>query len=702
MEFLIAETFTDALARLPAQEQKAAKTSAFDIQLDPASPGLQLHRIDRSKDPNFWSARVNRDLRIIVHKTAASMLLAYVDHHDRAYAWAERRRIETHPKTGAVQIVEVRERVDESAPALFDLASEDAPASDLAPGLAPPIFTRLSADDLLSVGVPQDWVEPLLGATEARFYELSEHLPREAAESLLEFAATGHLKRPEPSASPADPFSHPDSRRRFQVIENQAELEAALNAPWDKWAIFLHPSQRELVERAYSGPARVAGSAGTGKTVVALHRSARLARNDPSGRVLLTTFSQPLADALKRKLALLVAEEAISGRITVTPWQGVADELHQLAFGRRPRIASDEQVRAALRTAAEQEGLTDQSERFLISEFTQVVDAWQVDSLERYATTPRLGRKSRLGPRQRERLWPVFASGRKLMHERGLSTWPGAMGALTEHYLQSDRKPFTSIVVDEAQDLGVPELRLLRALAPGMGDALFFAGDLGQRIFQTPFSWKALGVDVRGRSSTLKVNYRTSHQIREAADRLLPPVVRDLDGREEERRGTVSVFEGPAPEVLKLDSPYEEAATVAGFLRAAINDGIEPKQIGVFVRSRVELERARTAVREAGLSNTEHPDRSTEEAVLTGTMHLAKGLEFRAVVVMACDADVLPSAERLASVADEADLDEVYDTERHLLYVACTRARDRLLVCGLKPASEYLDDLTHYPAKLRS
>ncbi len=693
MDFRIADSFTDALARLPAQDQKAVKTSAFDLQLDPSAPGLQFHRIEKSKDPHFWSIRVSRDLRIIVHKTADSLLLAYVDHHDKAYAWAERRRIEAHPRTGAVQIVEVRERVEQAAPDLFTPPPQ--PAAP-APPPEPPLFAQLAADDLLAVGVPEDWLAAVQAATESRFFDLAPHLPAEAAEALLEYAATGRLPKPEPVPATIDPFAHPDAQRRFRTVENLAELQAALDAPWEKWAVFLHPSQRGVVERAFNGPARVAGSAGTGKTVVALHRAARLARADAGAKVLLTTFSQPLADALSRKLAVLTAGEAeVRARITVASWERLADELYQLAFARRPRVAPSDQVRAALVAAAQAQGVGTFSDRFLLGEFTQVVDAWQVESFEAYTGTPRSGRKSRLGARQRERLWPVFVAARATLDEQGLMTWPQVFGAVAAGYGERAAKPFTHIVVDEAQDLGVAELRMLCALAPGGADALFFAGDLGQRIFQPPFSWKALGVDVRGRSTTLKVNYRTSHQIREAADRLLPGVIRDMDGREEARRGTISVFDGPAPEIVRAADQHAETAAAIAFIAAARAGGIDAEEIGAFVRSRAQLDRARRAVEGAGLVPVESNDAGAgkEGHVLIGPFPLAKGLEFKAVLVLACDDQVLPLQQRIADATDEADLDEIYETERQLFYVACTRARDRLLVTGVQPVSEFLDDL---------
>jgi superfamily I DNA/RNA helicase len=235
----------------------------------------------------------------------------------------------------------------------------------------------------------------------------------------------------------------------------------------------------------------------------------------------------------------------------------------------------------------------------------------------------------------------------------------------------------------------------MAAIGAERSTALFFAGHLEQRIFQQPFSWKALGVEIRGRSRTLRVNYRTSHQIRTQADRLLGPVVTDVDGNREEWRDTVSVFNGPRPMILGLKDKVEEVAAAGKWIADRIEEGVHPHEIGVFVRSSAQLERARSAVKEAGQAFAildEEPE-TTGDKVAISTMHQAKGLEFRAVAVMACDDEVVPLQERIESVGDEADLQEAYDTERHLLYVACTRARDHLLVTGIKPVSEFVDDV---------
>ena len=250
-------------------------------------------------------------------------------------------------------------------------------------------------------------------------------------------------------------------------------------------------------------------------------------------------------------------------------------------------------------------------------------------------------------------------------------------------------------VVDEAQDLSVSQLRFFAVLGGGHPNALFFAGDLGQRIFQQPFSWKSLGVDVRGRSRTLRVNYRTSHQIREQADRLLGPEIADVDGNAENRLETVSVFNGPPPVVCVCATADEETAAVATWVKERLANGVQVHEIGMFVRSSEQLDRAQAAAKAAGVPSAvlDHHVEIKPGRVSLSTMHLAKGLEFKAVAVIACDDEVVPLQARIEAVGDDADLKEVYDTERHLLYVACTRARDFLHVSAVDPASEFLDDM---------
>ena len=693
MDFRIADTFTGSLARLTSEEQKLVKTTAFDLQINPANPGMQFHRLDKAKDKDFWSVRVSGDLRLIVHRSLGSLLLCYADHHDKAYDWAERRRIEAHPTTGAAQLVEIRETVKEITVPVYVQTELALPPQPVIQQRL--LFSGVSDDVILGYGVPREWLADVKTATDVSLLALADHLPAEAAEALLELATGGTPRVPLPAVTATSPFDHPDAQRRFRLMTNVEELERALEFPWDKWSVFLHPEQRQLVERAYTGPARVSGSAGTGKTIVALHRAVFLGRSTPNARVLLTTFSDTLANALRHQLRRLISNEPRLGeRLDVHSIDAIGERLYKSHLG-QPRLATREVVQDLLRAAADHVGHHKFGLAFLLTEWEQVVDAWQLETWEAYRDVVRLGRRTRLPEASRAILWSIFEQVRSGLVSRKVITRPGMFTKLAVAMGEGRNSPFDFAVVDEAQDLGVAHLRFLASLGRGRPDALFFAGDLGQRIFQQPFSWLALGVDVRGRSKTLRVNYRTSHQIRLQADRLLGAEVSDADGNTEDRSHTVSVFNGPAPEILVLDTKAEEVARVSEWVSDRAKNGVAPHEFGIFVRSVAELDRARSAVQESGIPFKVLDDNveTTSGFVCISTMHLAKGLEFRAVVVMACDDEVIPSQQRIETVADEADLEDVYNTERHLLYVACTRARDHLLVTSVAPASEFLDDL---------
>lgn len=354
------------------------------------------------------------------------------------------------------------------------------------------------------------------------------------------------------------------------------------------------------------------------------------------------------------------------------------------AFKKKDEVPLNKVQQAAL-TAAIAAGLGDNLDpKFLIEEWTELVDAWGLRDGENYATVPRIGRRTRLGPRQRENAWTAFAFVREWLAERSLVTLADLYGALTKWVDDGGEVPFSHIVIDEAQDLSVAQAKFLAAVGrAGRPDALLFTGDLGQRIFHLPFSWTRLGLDVRGRAQILKVCYRTSHQIRRAADHLLAAEIVDQDGIEESRRGTVSVFDGPEPIGTLVASEDEEVDAVARWLRNLVDAGVPEQQIAILVRGEVQIARANAAAHRAGI----------DPAILT--MHDAKGLEFRAVSAMALDEDVLPDAARLAGVGDINDLEAIQDTERHLLYVAATRARDHLLLSGVNPGSSSLKIFGH-------
>jgi mRNA-degrading endonuclease RelE of RelBE toxin-antitoxin system len=668
MAFRIADTFSDSLTKLTNQEQKAVKTAAFDLQMNPDSPGLSMHRVDRAKDRYFWTARVNRDIRLVVHKKDRDTLLAWVGHHDDAYKWAESRRIDTHPTTGAAQIVEIRETVEEI---IVHRVVEE--AIEL-----PRIFDNETEENLLLWGVPTDWISTVKEATEDTILDIADHLPMEAAEALL-LAATGG--RPEPIVASTDPYSHPDASRRFKVLENESDLERALEAPWEKWTTYLHPAQREFVERNFNGPARVIGSAGTGKTIVALHRAVRFAKENPNNKVLLTTFNERLVESLRSKIKILASHE-VAQRISVTTVLDFAkQEADRFLLPDNP--VSKANLEQIIETVLAK-NLSKFSAEFIFEEWNLIIDAWGITSLDEYLNLPRLGRRVRLAAGKREEAWKLFEAISDELRRKDQITKPQLLHAIARQYTSGVASNISHLVVDEAQDLSVDELILLASIAAGRPNSLFFAGDIGQRIFRAPFPWRATGVEIKGRSRTLKLNYRTSEQIRRESDKLLPESIIESDGNEERRDGVISLFQGAQPSMEICTNEDDEINQVTTWTTNLINSGINPNEIAILFRSVFELDRAKKIISKLG---------SAGDDIHLLTMHDAKGLEFKAVAIVACEEGILPSEARLLNARDEADIDEIMATERHLFYVAFSRAREHVLVTCSGQPSEYLTDL---------
>lgn len=679
MQTVIADTFSRSLERLQNDEQALVKQAVFDFHMRPAQPGGSFHRIESARDPGFWSFRVNRDLRLIVHQSPTASTICYVDHHDDAYRWAESRRFEVNPRTRAVQVVEVTERVEEVVRRVT--REEEAP-----------VFARFDPEYLLALGVPEAWLPAVRHVGESSVDEVLARLPQEAAERLLELACGQPVPVPV-GVTTTDPLLHPDARRRFVVVESEEQLRRALEAPWERWVVFLHPLQASVVEAAARGPMLVTGGAGTGKTVVALHRAARLLRAHPGARVLLTTFSKTLAARLNEKMDLLVpADDPARARLEIV-------HLHKLAVDRWAEAVDADFV------PVHNPGLTRLIEdaaratpsgldvAFLRAEWDALVDPWVLRTWDAYRAQPRAGRGTPLGARQRQAAWAVFEQVWAGLASLGQSTWSQVCHELAAYLVVSRAVPFDHVVADECQDFGPAELRLLRALAPAGADDLFLCADAGQRIYRRPFTWSAAGIDVRGRSERLRVNYRTTEQIRRFADGFMPPSVDEADGVAGPR-ATVSLLAGPEPEIVAAATVDDEIAAVADWIRRLISQGFRPEEIALFCRTeQLVRDRAQAAIRQSGQAARPLSDDSGAEAagVGVGTMHRAKGLEFRAVVVMACEAGTVPLAFVRSQQADEADRELFLEQERNLLYVACTRARERLLITFKGRRSSLLD-----------
>lgn len=660
------ETFKRSLDRLESGEQTQVKASVMDFFSDlnehgKPRPGLRYHKIDRDvRDPGIRSITPASHLRVIVHQDGETYVLLYVDHHDPAYDWAARRRLQPNPQTGAMQLVNVEEVTQVVTRTITQTQTL--------------LFAHYEPEYLMSLGIPEVYVEAVRHATEDNCDALIEVLPDEASERLLDLM-DGKLVMPPQPVQNGDPYDHPDARKHFAVTTDEADLARAMQGRWEEWMVYLHPTQRLLAERHQSGPVKVSGSAGTGKTVVALHRAASLIRQRPRAKILLTSYSRPLAARLDEKLCLLLPETELRRHITVINLHRLATQLAR-QWHLPSRILSDRDLESHLRVAARATA-SELPFPLLLAEWHGVIEPQGLRSWEDYRAASRAGRGTPLGARQRRALWTVYEELYRRLDEQGETTWNLLLDAVTRA-LEIRGSQYAHAVVDEAQDLGQAEIRFLRALVtPGEND-LFLCGDPGQRIYRSRSSWLACGIDVRGRAHRLKINYRTSRQIREYADTFLGQVT-DEEGQPEHRR-TVSRFSGPTPEQQRCQSAEDQVHVITQWVQTRLSEGLTPGEIAVFTRAQPgPLADQLSAALKLPVQTLDDQAHDPHKLTIT-TMHRAKGMEYRAVILAQLSADQIPSPQALQSAHDPADYDARMEEEKQLLYVASTRAREYLLV----------------------
>ncbi len=681
MRVVVGDGYMDGLVDLRrADERRAAKEAVLKFCENPSRPGLNLERLGGVGD--LWSMRVNKDVRIILHKADDAWMVLHVDHHDAAYRWAARAKIEQHSHTRELQVVHTREVYQEDVVAPAPVAEAERKE---------PLFGGHDDEYLLSLGVPEEALPALQGITDdGALDRLGEKLPEGVWERLASLYIGEPVEVPEPVASGRSPLETPEARRQFFVVEDAGELERALDAPWAEWLVFLHPLQRQAAYEDFRGPAKITGTAGTGKTVVALHRARNLAGQ--GRRVLLTTYSNTLAADLERKLVLVCGPKERK-RIRVGTVHSVAMDLLRRGKTRPPSPARMDKIGPLLDEAARVAGVGF-SPYFLRTEWSRVIVAQGIETWEQYRSAPRAGRGVALRARERLALWEVFAETRRRLRGKRTADFSD-LCRLARNKLESGEieSPYDAVIVDEVQDLNPQEILLLKTIGGTGTNGLALIGDGGQRIYSGGFSLRALGVEVRGRSRKLVVNYRTSEQIRSFADQVLGDGADDLDEGTEQRSGTRNLFGGPEPEVRGFRSAVEEDAWVAERIHALLDEGFEPDRIGVLARVNRRLTGIEGALRRRRIASARLQDNEDvvgDGRVRLGTMHRVKGLEFQSVFVVSANEDLLPHRRAVEDPDDAIEWREAYQRERQLLYVNITRARELVHVSHHGSPSPFL------------
>ncbi|EKU96554.1 DNA/RNA helicase, superfamily I [Leptolyngbya sp. PCC 7375] len=679
MNVLIYKSLLKSLAMLSGTEVKRATDFMLKFQDNPAQPGASLERVTKTKTDNLWSARISKELRAIIYKEGDTWALLHAGHHDDAYAWARNRKVELNNKTGALQIVEVTESIETALP---DRQSWQAHQIGL--------FDSHADDYLLTLGLPPSWL-PIIRKllTEDDLLKIIEKLPEEVSERLLQLA-TGELVTPPLPKASISLIDNEDTQRRFITVKNQSELEKMIQAPLATWIGFLHPSQKRLSTGNFKGPVKVTGSAGTGKTVVALHRARHLARQGK--QVLLTTFVTTLCDNLIHNLKLLCTDDELAN-ITVSSVAKQAGSILRQA-NQRYEIINDNEIQELIDSYYPSDCPLDRSE--LWKEWQFIIQPHGITTWDEYRSISRRGRGKALGIRDRNRVWQVFEPIFNQLAHHQKTTWGNyfkqATTVLSAGTIQSS---YDAVIVDEVQDLRPQELKFLSTLSGNQPNSFMMVGDGGQRIYQSKFSLKSLGINVQGRSHILKINYRTTEQIRRFADRINASTSDDLNGDRESRKGTISLLKGPKPNLQAFDTPTEETTFIVTQIKTLLEQGLLPSEIGIFARTHKLLKPLQQSLHTTDIPWNWLEDNNTdqENTISLGTMHRAKGLEFKAVFAIQVSNDALPLSQALAQANDPIAQEEVTERERNLLYVTITRARDFAYISWHDQASQFLEDV---------
>lgn len=702
----ISSEFMNAFAAVPKKMQGKVLDFITKFRANPTSSSINYEKIVQFKDKSLRSIRIDQTYRGIIKKpdTGNVYMLLWVDHHDKAYEWAKNKKCNINPETGSLQVYEVDDEQIEAA------EQESAGYEKNKEGL----FTSIHNRHLIKLGIPEELL-PLVRtiSTEEQLDQAVKHLPLEAHEALTALAAGFTLDEvlreydrtvEDKPAVDIDDFEtaldNPDTKRRFVVVEDDIALQEILEAPLEKWRVFLHPSQRSMVECDWNGPVRVLGGAGTGKTVVAIHRAKYLVEKvftEEHDKILFTTFTRNLAADIKENLSKICPDklmrriEVINLDRWVSSFLRKNDYAHDIDYGKRTKLLWDK----AIALIPSELGLDDS---FYREEWERVIQPQAITSFSEYFKAPRVGRGVRLTRPNRKAIWPVFEEYRVLLNENNLKEVDDAMrDACAILKEKGNILPYRSVVVDEAQDLGAQAFMLIRQIAgEEKKNDIFIAGDAHQRIYRHKVVLGRCGIKIIGRGRKLRIDYRTTEENRRWAVSLLKGVsFDDLDGGLDDQKGYKSLLHGVLPSIEHHSSFQSEIEYIAEYLRQVESDGENLHEVCLVARTHELLKQYEGALKAKGLDTyfirrNEAEDRR-KKGIRLATMHRVKGLEFDRVIIAGVNDGIVPLEVAWSKSNDQVIQRESENQEKALLYVAATRAKKEVVVTSFGRASKFLE-----------
>lgn len=692
VKVVIGDTFLDSFARLPLQAQKHTSDFLIKFRSNPTSPAINYEKIASKLDKKVWSVRIDDAYRGIVLREEKSgvFLLLWVDHHDKAYAWAARKRCTVNPFTGVIQLYTVQEITEQVQ--------------------TKGIFSDITDDSLLKLGVPEEQL-PFIRSLTSRdmfikskgiitpdVYEglswILEDIPVKEVLELLEAERENKASKVTDLRTALDTV---ENQRFFRVVEGEDDLQAMLERPLEKWRVFLHPTQRKIVDKNYSGAARVTGGAGTGKTVVAMHRAKRLAGNlTGRQRVLFTTFTANLAADIQDNLRKICKIDELRHIEVINLDSWVNDFMRNAGYDIRIEynnaFLKDCWENAINEAAVEDMDLT---VNFYAEEWARVVIPQHAMNLTKYIRCSRNGRGVRLDRNMRKKVWAVFENYQRQMKAAGKRDVHWAMDECRLLIDKQHETLYPYIIIDEGQDFSPIAMELIRSIAgEEHTNDIFIVGDSHQRIYRNKTVLSKCGIQIRGRSSILRINYRTTEETRAYAFALLDGVsFDDLDGAILNKDDCQSLTHGEKPIVKYFRSANKEFEFIEDQIHSLEASGVPLKDICITARTHDLLDNYIKVFTEHGFRcyelKKEKMDDRHQDGIRLATMHRVKGLEFQYVFVAGVNKGIVP-LDQVIDIDDPIAKREAETAEKCLLYVALTRAQKGAYITGYGKKSKFI------------
>lgn len=700
MKLALSDDFMDSLIRLPKNIQKKTKDFIKKFRETPDSNAINYEKISSFKDLQLRTVRIDQTYRAIIRAPKEGDLyhLLWVDHHDEAMNWAKNKVFEWNRLTTSFQIFDVKE---ESAP----IIEKTEPVSSF--------MEKFRDEELLKIGIP----EVLLGSIKKldnldELQTIEKFIPKEVFENLFYLfdgvKIENIIEEVEEGKLVSDNFNDQlksiNNQRFFLEISDDSQMEAILSDDFKKWKVFLHPSQRKLVNKNFKGTIKVSGGAGTGKTVAALHRAKWLCENNlisSSKPIFFTTFTKALSKNLAQSL----------NELDIDKTKVKLDNIHHFvienvkALNLIPEKAKiiefgNSNVRQELWEDVIDIKLSKYSSEFLEEEYQSIILHYNITNLEQYLRVPRIGRTQKIGKKDRESIWELVREYELRKKRQDIYDLDELFNLLSNHYSSLSDKPFSHIICDELQDFSNIELRLLRNLVAEGGNDLFMVGDPFQKIYDRNINFSSIGINIKGkRSSRLRLNYRTTEEIRRSAISVIEGIEFDnFDGEAEDRNGYLSLMKGVKPEYNVFQSNIEEVGNILTIIDEYTNlvkneRALAYNQICIAGRKKTDIIEIRKELHKLHIpyldvaGDSEQGDRN---GIVLSTLHSLKGLEFKIVILTNISEDTFPLKPTGFNNWSEREKTEHIKREKALLYVAMTRAIQGLFISGVGKKTKVL------------